>query len=124
MGKKCVFPNCKTGYQKLVKGKNVSIITKSLFKFPAKGTHEYNLWVRFTNRDDIDSLKSPHLCSDHFSENDMVLVNKNRRLKSNACPDANIPFDANQSLTILTPNKGEHLVDYYPKKLNLTSNQL
>lgn len=122
MVNKCSFNNCKTGYEKKRLGVNVAVKSTPVFKFPDRDEEpeRFNLWARYVNRADIDEgkLKCPYLCADHFFLEDIIYKGKMASLKPGSVPG--VEFNPNQSITILTPNKGEHLVDHFPKvtKLN------
>ena len=110
---RCQFPGCKTGLRKIKGGKNQAVNSTSCFKFPPKGSENYNLWVRYVGKN-LDKVKDPHLCEDHFMPSDVVHHGKRASLVKNAIPCRD--FDpSKQSLTIFTPTKGEFFMDYFPK---------
>ena len=117
MANKCIYPGCKTGYAIKKNKKNIAINTLRLYSFP-KDVKYYNLWEKYTNRDDIESIKNKYLCELHFESNSFDPDSKKFKLKPDAVPA--IDFDiTDQSFTILTPNKGEHLIDIKPKASKL-----
>lgn len=117
MVNKCSYNNCKTGYEKKRDGINVAVKSTPVFKFPdrVEEPERFQLWARYVNRKEINEgeLKCPYLCADHFIASDIIYSGTRASLKKDSIPQTE--FDPNQSITILTPNKGEHLVDHYPK---------
>ena len=117
MPHKCSFPGCKTNYEVITDGKNQSIPFKAVFSFPSKNDPRYNLWKRYVNHPEFESLKNPRLCEDHFDPND-IIRHKTKTLPTKTAVPC-MDFNIHQSLFVPTPEKGEHFMDYYPKKTRL-----
>ena len=108
MGYKCSYPGCTSGYEVKKKGKNISINTVQIWKFPSKDLYPeiYEVWKKYLNRQDFESLKNPRLCANHFDPKYI----KNNRQQVDAVPTVEFNSSFNKKVAA-TPEKGEHFYD-------------
>ena len=107
MGNKCIFPNCRSGYDVISKGVNKARTVVSMHKFPneLKDPKRFKIWEKFTGRQDLGSKKDLYLCSLHFDaqyKKPTGEISDRPRLTANAIPTVS---DVCRSLTVITPEK-------------------
>ena len=119
MGDQCCYPGCKNGHKKVRKNKNVAINSNKLFKFPAKDPERFEIWKKYTGKTHLTADMKLFLCDVHFDKKYFHPTKLSFGLNKDAVPTVDF-VPSEQKITVLTPNKGEHLMDITPKVTKLS----
>ena len=114
----CKYPGCLTGKKKMNKGKNMVVNTYKVFRFPKDDTY-FSIWERYTGRKNLRNNANNHLCELHFEKCYFRPTKKSYTLTHDAVPTIDFKI-SEQTQTVITPNKGEHLIDITPRQTKLS----